>query len=284
MDEALRSLETALRLLDVGVSPRVFLALVGLAFARFVAFLQIVPFFGGAAVPGRVKAATALAFIIIAYPSLAAELNSPGAAAAFGPLSFIALLLKETLLGFVLGFLASLIFEAVQTAGRLIDYQRGVTMSELFAPQLQLQVSELGQFKLQFAIVLFLLMGAHRLFIGALIDSFALIPATSFPPLVSGWSPLATYFVTFTGRMLTISVQLAVPGVVALLLTDLFFGLINRVAPQINVFFVSFPVKAFLGLLIVLLALWQYQEQYLEYFAATWQAFEYLLRTVSKAP
>ncbi len=282
MDEFLKMLETLLDVFEVGQSPQTFLVLIGLAFARILSFLVIVPFFGGSAVPGRVKVATATAFVLISYPALAGDLPK-GQPLPFGAVGFIALLAKETLVGFTLGFVATLIFEAIQVAGRIIDSQRGATMGEMFAPQLQTRVSEIGQFKVQFAIMLFLLIGAHRPFLAALVHSFEIIPALGFPKLVGGWSPMLASFVTLTGGVLAIGVQLAAPAMIALLLTDLFFGIINRVAPQINVFFLSLPVKMVVGLLVVLLALPLYKDRYIYYFGEAFKSFEQLIRSLGGA-
>lgn len=283
MDEFLALLETILRTFEIGQSPQAFLVLVGLAFTRLITFLAVVPFFGGAAVPARVKAATAAAFVLVVYPVLEAGVQRQGGHLPFGPVGFIALLVKEALVGYSLGFLASLVFEAISMAGRIIDIQRGSAMAELFAPQLQVQVSELGQFKLQLAIVLFLLIGAHRVFIGALLQSFELLPATRFPHLGQGWTPLASFVATLTGQMMAISVQLAAPPLIALLLTDLLFGMINRVAPQINVFFLSLPVKMALGLVVVALALPVFKDQYIYLFKEAYKVFDYLLRSLARA-
>ncbi|MFH4233640.1 flagellar biosynthetic protein FliR, partial [Acinetobacter baumannii] len=87
---------------EVGQKPQAFLVIVGLAFARMVAFVSVVPFFGGAAVPARVKVATAVAFVIVLYPSVAAELGQGVAPLPFGPIGFMALLVKETFVGFTL--------------------------------------------------------------------------------------------------------------------------------------------------------------------------------------
>src|ERR687893_3239471 len=181
MDEFLRLLETVFETFEFGQSPQAFLVLVGLAFARMLSFLVVVPFFGGAAVPARAKGATAKAFVVILSPSLAAELPKDGGPLPFGPLGFIALLAKEAFVGYTLGFVSTLVFEAVQVAGRVIDFQRGSTVAELFAPQLQTRVSELGQFKLQFAIVVFLVIGAHHFFIASLLRSFEVVTAMAFP-------------------------------------------------------------------------------------------------------
>lgn len=282
MDEFLPLLEIILTTFDVEQSPQTFLVLVGLGFARLLSFLIIVPFFGGASVPSRVKVTTALAFVIIVYPSLTASMST-GVPLSFGAIGFAALLIKEAFVGFTLGFIATLVFEAVQVAGRLIDTQRGSSMNELFAPQLQTRVSELGLFKLQFAIVVFLAIGAHRLFIEALLRSFEVIPATGFPRLGSGWTPLAASITTLTGQVLLIGVQLAAPALVALLLTDLMFGIINRVAPQINVFFLSMPIKMFVGVFVVLLALHLYKDRYIYFFGENLEAFHEAIRLIGSA-
>ncbi len=277
MEELLKLLETVLRIFEVSTSPQTFLVLVGLSFARLVSFFSIVPFFGGAAVPARVKAATALSLVIILYPSLEAGVPA-NQSLGFGAVGFIALLAKEVFVGFTLGFIASLIFEAVQVAGRIVDFQRGSTMGELYAPQMQAQVSELGQFKLQLAIVLFIAVGAHRLFIGALLQSYEFIPALSFPNFGAGWSPAAELIVKMTASVLSIGLQLAAPALVALLLTDLFFGIINRVAPQINVFFLSMPVKMLVGIIVLLIILPMLAMRMEFFFGEAYKAFEYAIR------
>lgn len=281
MNEFIQFFDFVLRGFEVGNSPQAFLVLVGLSFARILSFLTIVPFFGGQAVPGRVKVAVATALVIIVYPALAADLPKDGGALPFGPLGFIALLIKEAFVGFTLGYIAASVFEAIQIAGRIIDVQRGSSMAELFAPQVQARVSELGQLKLQLAIVIFLAIGMHHLFLRALLDSFILIPATRFPTIESGWSPAVAFIVQVVTTMFSFGIQLAIAPVVALLLTDLFFGIINRVAPQINVFFLSMPVKMAVGILMVALALPFFQEQYIYYFKQAYNAFEMTMRFMS---
>jgi len=280
MKDALGILEIILSTFGVELSAQTFLVLTGLSFARIVSFLGVVPFFGGAAVPARVRAATAVAFVVIAFPAL--EAGSPGAGVSLGVVEFVSLLAKETFVGFTLGFVASLVFEAVQVAGRIIDLQRGSAMSEMFSPELQGRVSELGQFKLQLALVLFLLFGLHRYFIGALLKSFDVIPAVAFPRMAGGWGPAAADMTRLTGEVLSIGVQLAAPAIVALLATDLLFGVINRIAPQVNVFFLSLPVKMLVGLLVVLAALPVFGELYLRFFKDSYRVFELLIRTLGR--
>jgi flagellar biosynthetic protein FliR len=143
----------------------------------------------------------------------------------------------------------------VQVAGRIIDSQRGSTMAEMFAPQLQTRRLRTGTFKLQFAIVLFWSLGMHHLLSASCCAASSISRRPDSPRLATGWSDAAEAVTRLTGEVLATGVQLAAPVMIALLLTDLCFGLINRVAPQINVFFLSMPVKMVVGLLVVLIAL-----------------------------
>ena len=278
MDEFLKLLELVLTIFEVGQSPQAFLVLFGLCFARFVSFVAIVPFFGGAVVPAPVKIALATALTIVAYPSLVAELPADGSPLGFGAVGFIGMLAKEAFVGFTLGFVASLVFEAIQVAGRIADFQRGSTMSELFAPQLQERVSELGQFNLQLAIAIFLATGAHLAFIRTLVGSYEFIPALKFPNIQAGWVPAAEFLTIMTGYVLSLGIQLAIPIVITLLLADLFFGLINRVAPQVNVFFLSMPVKMWLGIFVVAVMMPFLIQRFIEFFGISYDAFEYMIQ------
>ncbi len=282
MQEFLKLLEIVLQTFEVGQNPQDFLVLFGLSFARFISFIYIVPFFGGSAVPTRVKVATASALVIITYPALLAELSPDGIGLKFGAVRFVGLLAKEVFVGFTLGFVAAMVFEGVRVAGRIADYQRGSMMSELFAPQMEERVSELGQFKFYLAIVIFLTSGAHSFFIGALVRSFEFIPALKFPKIEAGWTPAAEFMTMIAGSVLTIGIQLAAPVIVTLLLTDLFFGLINRAAPQINVFFLNLPVKMWIGILVVALMLPFLVERFRVYFEESFRAFEFMIQHFGK--
>ncbi|NNE65475.1 MAG: flagellar biosynthetic protein FliR [Pyrinomonadaceae bacterium] len=283
MQEFLSLLETVLQSFEVSGSPQAFLVLFGLLFARFVAFVNIVPFFGGQAVPGTVKVATATALVIVAFPAAATEIPLSGETLGFGPVGFVALLAKEVFVGFTLGFVASAVFHAVVVAGRVIDHQRGATMGELMAPQVGQRVSQMGQFKVQLAIVIFLTIGAHRFFISALMRSFEALPATRFPNIEPGFGPAAEFITVLTGTIFSLGVQLAIPAVLALLLTDLFFGLINRVAPQANVFFLSLPVKMAMGIFVVAISISFIVNRFIASFDSAFEAFEFMLELFSRS-
>lgn len=282
MEEFLNLLNVVLQTFEVGQSPQTFLILFGLSFARFFSFISLVPFFGGQFVPARVKVAAATVLVIITYPSLTAELPQDGSPFPFGAIGFFGLLAKEVFIGFTLGFIASLVFEAVWVAGRIADFQRGSLISELFVPQAQHRGSELAQFKILLAVVIFLTTGAHLFFITGLVRSFEFIPALKFPHVEAGWTQAAEFLTVMTGSVLSIGIQLAVPIVITLLLTDLFFGLINRAVPQMNVFFLSLPVKMWIGIFVLAVILPVLVERFRDLFDNSYQAFEFMIQYFSR--
>lgn len=281
MAEFLKLLELVLKIFEVGQNPQDFLILFILAFSRFFAFIAFVPFLGGQLVPAKVKIAVATALVIIAYPSLTAELPSDGSQFGFGVVNFVGLIAKEVFVGCTLGFVASLVFEAVRIAGKIADFQRGLMTNELFNFQTQQVVSQFEQFQFQLAIIVFLTIGAHRFFISSLIKSFEVIPILKFPHLEAGWTPAAQFLTVMTAGVLNIGVQLAAPIVITLLLTDLLFGLINRIAPQINVFFLSLPAKMWIGIFVLSVMITFLIEQFRDLFDSSFRSFEVIIQYFS---
>jgi flagellar biosynthesis protein FliR len=277
MNGVLDLLAYILKTFEVGNSPQTFLVLFGLCFARIVTFCGFVPFLGGKSVPAKVKVSVAMALTIITYPQLAAEVANNGGELNFGPLGFFFLMMKEVFVGFTLSYIATAVFEGIQIAGRFIDVQRGASMAEVMAPELGERVSELGAFKFQLSLVLFILAGLHREFIKVLVASFEAIPATRFPEVHGGFAPSLELLINVSSETLYIGVQLALPIVLALLLTDIFFGVINKVAPQINVFFLAMPVKMMLGLFVFSLALSLLIDQYGFYFLKSLNAMKFMV-------
>lgn len=282
MEEFIKLTELVLQIFEVKQNPQSFLILFFLAFARFFSFIAMVPFLGGQIVPNQVKVATATALVILTYPALISELPAETNSFGFGVVGFAGLIAKEMFVGFTLGFVASLVFEAALIAGRITDLQRGSTMGEFLSQETHFQYSELGQFKLYLAIVIFLTTGAHNIFITSLIKSFEFIPALKFPNIASNWTSMAEFLIVLTGNILSIGVQLAVPIVITLLLTDLLFGLINRTAPQINVFFLSMPVKMWIGIFVLLVMLPFLVERFRELFDFSYKSFETVIQQFSK--
>jgi flagellar biosynthetic protein FliR len=219
--------------------------------ARILPIFLIAPFFGGRLVPAPVKVGVSIAFVAVLWPAL--HLATPDLST-LGPATVTALFLKEVALGVLLGFLVSIPFWAAEGAGRLADTARGANLAEVLVPQTGGQSSPLGDLALQVAVVLFFATGGHLIFLRSLAESYQAVPLFGFPRALtlSGAGGLA---VEATAQLILATLGLAAPVLAALFLADLALGLVNRVAPQIQVYFLGLPAKAQLGLLVFLLSL-----------------------------
>ena len=240
----------------VGLSQTQILAYIqtaSLAFARILTAISIVPFFGGKIIKMRIKMSIGVAIFLLLSPAVLPEPGMPPPAEeAF----FFAFLLgKEVLIGFVIGFLAAMVFHIVEASGRILDLARGASMAQVFTPQMGGQVSLFGQLWVQMTIVLFFLIDGHHYFLQAFARSFELLPVGGVPTLRPGLSPLPEMMIRVTGDLFLVALQLAAPAVAATYITDVFLGIANKVAPNVQVFFLGMPVKAMLGILMMFIVL-----------------------------
>jgi flagellar biosynthesis protein FliR len=226
-----------------------FLVVFGLAFTRIVTAISLTPFLGGQVVVSNIKVGLAVLMTVLILPGInAAEPPSTNV------LMLVALLIKEAMIGTIAGFLTQLFLYTVQMAGAMIDDQRGMNQPGLQAPQLPGNVSVLGQLQFQAALVIFITLNGHLIFLRALAHSFQQLPLFSFPRLANPVA-LAEQFGEISAHTLALALQLAGPVLLTLFLVDVVFGAIGRVASQVNVYHESQPVKAYVGLLIFVFAI-----------------------------
>ncbi|MDQ6996184.1 MAG: flagellar biosynthetic protein FliR, partial [Mariprofundus sp.] len=152
--------------------------------------------------------------------------------------------IQEILIAAALALFAQLIFTSAQFAGQIMSFQMGMTVANIFDPATHSQQSILSQMAMTLAMLLWMAVGAHHMFLHALIDSFTLFPINhswSFPALMQLTDAAAAMFV--------LSLKLAAPIMLLLTFVYIGLGLLARAVPQIQVFFVSFPLTVGLGLL-----------------------------------
>jgi flagellar biosynthetic protein FliR len=243
------TLKGVIESLGYGADVDAFLVVFGLAFARIATAVSLSPFLGGRAAPNTVKTGLSMMVTLLLMPGLKAGAPQGGPST----LLFFALLLKELTIGLTIGVLSQLIFYAVQMAGALVDTARGMDQPGLSTPQLQSNVSVLAQLKFQMALVLFLTVNGHLIYIRSLALSFEQIPLRGFAHFeaVAGADRAAA----LSGQIFVVAMQLAAPVLVALFLVDACFAALAKVAPQMNVYVESQPMKAFVGLAVLLLAI-----------------------------
>lgn len=221
-----------------------------LALARWLPIVAICPFLGGRLVPAPVRMGLGALLALFVLPHLSATLPAP--LALDGARWWLALL-QESFVGVVLGLGSGMVFWAADSAGRFLDSVRGTTTANLMIPQVQVQTSLLGDFYFQLFVVLYVLAGGHRIFLAAVFESYGLVP-----PLARGLelSPLAASFIGATGGLLGIAVKLVAPALAIVILMDLVLGVANRMAPQLDVYFLSLSLKSSLSSFIVALSLY----------------------------
>ena len=221
--------------------------------ARLLPIVQMVPYLGGQLVPQTVKMGLVMALALLVYPAVWMQ----GGAAALPDSTFeISLLVvKEIFVGITLGFVCALAFEAVRMAGQIIDNSAGLTQATTMVPQLPDRVSPTSNFLFQLSIVFFFAVGGHRVFLWALVRSFELIPPHEYLDVGDGLAEVALVVLRLTADAIALGVLMAFPVLAAIMLTNLFLALVNKSAPQINVFFLGMPLKAVLASAVVLLSL-----------------------------
>ena len=216
-----------------------------LAMARIGGAFAICPALTESMIPGVARRAAVLGFSCLAIPFIHAGMP-PGEPNVW---LFALLGAKEALIGFLLGFFAAIPFWIAENIGNFIDNQRGATMGEVYSPLSGTQVSTTGIFFTQFVSTLFFVGGGALVFLGALYSSYSLWPV--FPEngaLVPAFAPDApVQALSSLDGMLRVTVVISAPVIIVMFLATIGLGLVNRTAPQLNVFFLSMPIKSALG-------------------------------------
>ena len=216
---------------------------------RIVAAFGVIPFMGKQILHGMTRNSIVLSFAIPLFPMVL-----PGVPKDMPALPLLAaVILKEAIVGLMLGFVAGIIFWAAESVGYFIDNQRGATMANVFDPMTGTQTSPLGSLLLQLTAVLFFAGGGFLVLLSAIYESYRLWPIFSFfPRFDAGFSE---FFLGQADLLMQLTVLLGGPIVIALFVSEMGLGLINRFAPQLNVFFLSMPIKSGIAIFLLILYL-----------------------------
>lgn len=227
------------------------LSLFFLFLARFLPIIQAAPFFGSRVLANPVKVAFAILMFVIMLPQLVATSSENL------DFNFILVLymVKEMFIGLVMGHMISMPFIIAQSAGIIIDNQRGGASLMVNDPTIQNQSSPIGTLFNMVLIYLFFAIGGPWDFLNAVTLSYELMPADQFiSPSFFSFDGLAiNQFVRLLNQMMIMTTQLATPALIAILMTDSFLGIANRLAPQVQVTFLGMPLKSLLGITMVCL-------------------------------
>lgn len=206
--------------------------------ARMAAVFAVVPFFAQEFLTGVARNAVTVSLAVILWPMVAGVIPTTP----MPLLELFILLGKEVILGILIGYVVSLPFWIADSVGFFIDNQKGTTLASVFNPFSGDQTSPTGALMLQVTITLFFTLGGFLLFLGSLYESYFIFPIFTFTPRITPDFPI--FFLHFVDHLSRATVLYAAPPILCMFLAEFGLGLMNRFAPQLNVFNLSLGVKA----------------------------------------
>src|SRR5690625_2001340 len=216
-----------------------------LIFVRIIAFFVTMPLFSYRTIPNIFKIGLSFFLAIIIFPSVNLEeivLDS-----------YVILLLKEIIIGLLIGLIAYVILSAVQIAGGFVDFQMGFAIANVVDPQTGAQSPILGQYFYIIALLFLLSVNGHYLVIDGIYNSFDFIAVDQF--ISFSEQSFADFVIKTFNKMLIIAFQISIPIVGCLFLVDVSLGMIARTVPQLNVFVVGLPINIFVSFVVILIFL-----------------------------
>lgn len=225
------------------------LALLFLFLGRMLPIIALSPFFGARVLPNPTKVFLAITLFVVFLPHLLLSVTTP---IGFNP-KLVFLVAKEIVVGFSIGFMMSIPFIIVQASGMIIDHQRGGASLMVNDPTIQNQSSPLGTLFNMVLIYIFYMIDGPFLFIDAIIKSYEIIPPDLFlsRSFFGSESPFWKMQIQLFNQVMVVAIQVSAPALIAILMTDVFLGIANRLAPQVQITFLGMPLKSLLGLAVI---------------------------------
>ena len=215
-------------------------------FLRMLALFGSMPVLAQRSVPARVRVALAFLVALCAQASLPAMPVVPLDSA-----PAMMMLVQQVLIGVSMGFAARIVFAAIELAGELVGLQMGLNFSGFFDPSTGGQTTAMSRFFGTTISWLFIVVNGHLLIIAALVQSFQAFPVSAEPfSFIRAVQPQV-----WGAEIFSLGLWIALPIVAMLLFTNIVLGIISRVAQQMNVFAIGFPITVSVGLLGALLTL-----------------------------
>ena len=218
-----------------------------LIFVRLASFFITMPIFSYRTIPAQHRIGISALLAWIMYYTV----SSPGFEIDG---LYLLLVLKEALVGLMIGFFAYMMFSAVQTAGGFIDFQMGFSMANVIDPQTGVQSPLMGQYLYTFALLFLLAIDGHHLLLDGIFYSYEFIPlSTDFLPF--GNEEILTLMLEFFTQAFIIAFQMSIPIVGSLFLVDIALGIVARTVPQMNIFVIGFPIKIIVSLILIVITM-----------------------------
>ncbi len=209
-------------------------------FLRASIFVSLLPVFGSKKLPAQFKIGFIVFIALVLTPVVNFEIKEDDI-----PL----LILKETLMAIAIGLTVRFVFMAVSMAGQFISHTIGMSVATVFNPEIG-QSTVISEVYGIMAMLLFLAMDAHHDLIYIFVKSYEMLPAGQL-----NIRPLIPEVLSMGSRLFVLAAKIGAPVIVGLLLSHLLTGFLYKAAPQMNIFFITWPLNIFLGFFLILLSI-----------------------------
>ncbi|ACN99117.1 flagellar biosynthetic protein FliR [Sulfurihydrogenibium azorense Az-Fu1] len=214
-----------------------------LVFSRIIAFFSTFPLISSTVIPHNVKVllVVSFAFFTMLNFDIQVKVNQ------IELITFLILIVKEIFIGLSLGLIVNILISAFSYAGEIVGFLMGLTVMNMYNPAFG-QTSVLSGFFVFLFYLLFFVSGSYQILIGSLFKSFEILPLTE-ASINQGIFP---YLIEKSGDIFLLSFQMAFPFILVLLVFNVVLALINRLIPQINVFFIGLPAQIWIGFIVLM--------------------------------
>lgn len=215
-----------------------------LIFTRISCFVFIAPFFSMKNTPAIVRVGISFFTSLLLYQAL-----TPVEAVVYDTLlEYTVIVMKEAMVGLLIGFAANICTSIVNFSGAIADMETGLSMVTLMDPTSRESTSITGVFYQYVLMLLMIATGMYRYLFGAIADTFNLIPVNG--AVFSGAS-LLNSMITFLGDYIIIGFRIVLPVFCTILLLNAILGVLAKVSPQMNMFAVGIQLKILVGLAVI---------------------------------
>lgn len=218
-----------------------------LVLTRISAFFLILPVFGWKAIPVSVKVAMTL-LIAIFFSMIMPSVVKAGQ---IRTVEAVLLIANEATYGLALGLIVTILFSVIKLGGRIIERQMGLAMAQVLDPLTGERTQPLSSLLEMIFIILFLSANGHHLFLLIISRSYEAFPAGSIPTI----QVLAEGVIKAGSTMFVASLRLAAPMLAAFLLLMVALAVLARIVPEMNILFISLPLRVGLGLMMAVIFL-----------------------------
>lgn len=227
-------------------------------FVRIGSCFMVAPAFGSQSVPMRVRVVLAGAVALLVAPLVTVPNVAPFSAAG------VVITIQQVIIGAALGFSLQILFDAVSLGGELMANSMGLSLAFNLDPQNGASTPTVGQLYTVLVTLIFLVLNGHLALIDTLVDGFHTLPIGT-----SGLGPAGLWSVVNWGsELFSGALVVALPGVTALLIANLAFGVVSRAAPTLNIFSVGLPISLVFGLLAIIAGLPALESSFIRLLAA----------------